>query len=330
MGVKLRSKKLSDGSQSLYLDIYFKGTRKYEFLNIKITKNDPLKKHKKELAEAKRSKTELELIANHYEIPKNFRGDDDFLDYFQSNVKDKSSKSTYKNFRNYIKEKRNQDRLPFRLLTDKLFNDYKDYLEKEFKNSTAWVYLLKLKTMLNKAVKEKLINTNPAKNTRIKLNEIQKVFLTEEEISTLINTESPDIEVKKAFLFACFTGLRISDITKLTWSQIENNKLYFRQTKTKGFEYLPLSDSALKFLYLNVDKEKVHPNEKIFKLGKKTTVQNKLRTWVKKSKIPKYLTFHSARHTFATMSLNSGIDIYTVSKMLGHKSIKTLRFMLRL
>ena len=87
MGVKLRTKKNSDGSESLYLDIYIKGTRSYEFLGIKINKNDSQRKQKKQLAEAKRSKRELELISNYHDIPKNFNGDEDFLEYFNNNAK---------------------------------------------------------------------------------------------------------------------------------------------------------------------------------------------------------------------------------------------------
>ena len=84
MNVKLRSKKLSDGSQSLYLDIYIKGVRQYEFLGIKITKNDPQRKHKKQIAEMKRAKKELEVMANYHDVPQNFNGDEDFLEYFRS------------------------------------------------------------------------------------------------------------------------------------------------------------------------------------------------------------------------------------------------------
>lgn len=322
ISVKLRSKKNSDGSISLYLDTYIKGTRSYEFLGIKINKNDPERKQKKQIAEAKRSKRELEVISNYHDIPKNFNGDDDFLEFFENNAKDMSAKGAFKNFKSFTANKCINGKLPFKLLSEKLIEDFKEYLQKKFKNSTAWVYLLKLKTILNKAVKEKLIIQSPAKYVRIKLEDIEKVFLTENELKSLAETESNNIEVKKAFLFSCFTGLRISDVKKIIWSQIHEDKLYFKQTKTKGIEYLPLSETALKYLYLNVNKNEIEQDKVVFELRDFETINSYLRKWAKKAGIKKYLTFHSARHTFATMSLNSGIDIYTVSKMLGHKSIK--------
>ena len=138
----------------------------------------------------------------------------------------------------------------------------------------------------------------------------------------MISTELENIEVKKAYVFSCFTGLRISDVKSLTWSQIQENKLSFRQKKTKGLEYLPLAKTAIKYLYMNVDMQEINPDKNVFLLGKDETTNNILRKWAKKAKVNKYLTFHSARHTFATLSLSSGIDLYTVSKMMGHKSIK--------
>ena len=322
MSVKLRSKKLSNGSDSFYLDIYLKGQRHYEFLDIKITKNDPHRKHKKELAEAKRSKRELELIANYHDIPKNFNGDDDFLEYFDKNAKSDHTRSVYNNFKAFAANKTVNGRLPFKILSEKLMEEYKEYLESRLKNSSAWVYMLGLKTVLNKAVKDKLIVRSPARYVKIKLDDIKRSFLTEKELTILSKTETNNVEVKRAYIFSCFTGLRKSDIKNLKWSQIKENKLYFTQTKTKGVEYLPLSETALKYLYLNVNQSEIKGDKKVFDLGEAETINNNLRAWVKKAKIDKYLTFHSGRHTFATLALSNGIDLYTVSKMLGHKSIK--------
>ncbi|MCH8941062.1 MAG: phage integrase SAM-like domain-containing protein, partial [Bacteroidetes bacterium] len=163
MNVKLRSKKLSDGSQSLYLDIYIKGVRQYEFLGIKITKNDPQRKHKKQIAEMKRAKKELEVMANYHDVPQNFNGDEDFIEYFKNNAKNPTSKSVFHNFNDFVKAKTIKGKFPFKLVSEKLIEEYKSYLENHYKNSTAWMYLIKLKTILNKAVKDKLISIRPAK-----------------------------------------------------------------------------------------------------------------------------------------------------------------------
>ena len=322
MRVALRSKKLADGSKSLYLDIYVKGLRSYEFLGIKLIKNDPNRKHKLQFAEGKRAKRELELMANYHDVPRNFNGDDDFLEYFKNNATDASFTSIYNSFNTFVKHKTIKGKLPFKLISEKLIEDYKTYLISKHKNSTAWVYLIKLKTILNKAIKDRIIEKSPGKFISIRRDEIDKVFLTEEELKTLVKTDSENIEIKKAYLFSCFTGLRISDVKSLTWSQIQENKLFFRQKKTKGLEFLPLAKTAIKYLYLNIDKNNIKQDEKVFNLSFEKSINNALRDWVTKAEINKYLTFHSARHTFATLSLSYGIDLYTLSKMMGHKSIK--------
>lgn len=324
MSVKLRSKLLSDGSESFYLDIYFKGKRDYEFLGIKIKSTDTNRKQKREIAEAKRSKRELELLANYHDLPKSFSGNDDFLEYFEKNMTDYNSVTVYRNFKIYVNDTLGKNTLPFKIIDEKLIEGYRDYLNSKIKNSTVWAYILKLKSAFNRAVKEQLILRNPAKNVKIKLNEIERVYLTEKELKKLINAKSKliDIEVKKAFIFSCFTGLRISDVYKLTWSQIKEGKLFFTQTKTKGVEYMPLSSTAKKFLYMNVNKKKINLSEKVFKLKSESTTARKLRLWKKIAKLDKKLNYHISRHTFATLALSSGIDIYTVSKMMGHKSVK--------
>lgn len=72
----------------------------------------------------------------------------------------------------------------------------------------------------------------------------EKVFLLEEELKLLASTPCPKEEWKQAFLFSCFTGLRLSDMLALTWEKIQGDKIHFRQKKTDGFEYLPLHKSA--------------------------------------------------------------------------------------
>ncbi|MBT8393448.1 MAG: site-specific integrase, partial [Bacteroidia bacterium] len=188
----------------------------------------------------------------------------------------------------------------------------------------AWVYVIKLKTVLYKAVREKIIPYNPAKYISVKFQEVEREYLTEEELRKLIKTPTKHTLYRNAFLFACFTGLRISDIKALTWGQIRNDKLYFRQKKTKGMEYLPLSPSAKKILEERNGISNHNPDDNVFDMEKKKTerIGAKLREWASDAGIEKYITFHTSRHTFATLSLSSEIDIYTVSKLLGHKSVK--------
>lgn len=131
-------------------------------------------------------------------------------------------------------------------------------------------------------------------------------------------------ELKKAFLFSALTGLRWSDIEKLKWSEIQHSNDYgyyirFRQKKTKGAETQPISEQAVSLLG-----ERKEPDDKIFDALHYSAWSNlKLQQWIYKAGIHKDITFHCARHTYATLQLTLGTDIYTVSKMLGHKELRT-------
>jgi integrase len=325
MSIKLRTKKTKDGGESLYLDIYYKGQRKYEFLGLSIKKNDPNKKNIKELAEKRRSQKELEIFANAHNLPNFYNGKEDFIKYYESKCKDGAYRTSLERIKEFAKNKLIDERLPFNKVDEKFCEDYKNWLfSKGYKNNTVWVTILKLKTVLNNAVKEKIIPSNPAKYTRVKLEETEKVYLTFEELQKMYANEYKDKELYRAFLFACYTGLRLSDIKALTWGQIREGKLFFRQKKTKGIEYLPISESALKVLNLFQTEEIKQDTEKKvfnFKGYASDTFGIKLNEWTIAAKVNKKITFHTARHTFATLSLTYGIDLYTVSKLLGHKSI---------
>jgi len=126
--------------------------------------------------------------------------------------------------------------------------------------------------------------------------------------------------LKNGFLFGCWTGLRLSDIEKLKWSEIQDNYLVFRQKKTKGVERMKLHKNALNILE---NQKLISDQSNVFQMPQRATGQRILRDWIRSSGIKKNVTFHSARHTYATLLLTFGVDIYTVSKLLGHKDIKT-------
>ncbi len=326
MSVKLRTKKNKNGNQSLYLDIYYRGKRHYEFLQIMIEKNDNLKKQKKELAEKKRSQREFEIFANANKLPTYYNGENDFLEYFDKCCTDRSYKSAKNKLEEFAKNETVNGILTFNCIDEKFCEDYREWLHTKVSNNTTWVYVLKLKTVLNKAVKEKLIPYNPAKFVSVKPEETEKIYLTLEELKKLYKTEYKNMELKKAFLFACYTGLRLSDIKNLTWGQIREGKLFFRQKKTRGVEYLPINETALKILYSNTHDNVIHlPEVKVFdiKVQRSENIGYQLRQWAEKAEVEKYITFHTARHTFATTSLTYGVDLFTVSKTLGHKNINT-------
>lgn len=143
-------------------------------------------------------------------------------------------------------------------------------------------------------------------------------------MKTLAAAKCPNEQVKAAFLFSCFCGLRLSDIEGLTWSAIcqDGNtwRLEIRMQKTRQLIYLPLSDAARRYIPERGEKG---PESLVFDLPKRVTTQCDIRTWVKRAGITKNISFHCARHTFATLALTQGADLYSISKLLGHTNIAT-------
>jgi integrase len=177
--------------------------------------------------------------------------------------------------------------------------------------------------VLNEAWKDEIISFNP--NHAIEMpkgEQKQKQFLTLPELQTLYNADCKNDTVKRISLFSALTWLRHSDCVGLRWENItggEKPNVKFTQQKTKGTVYLPISTEALELCG-----NRQNESDKVF-----TGVDNSqfcntiIAEWVKKAGITKDITFHCFRHTFATLQLTNGTDIYTVSKMLGHADVKT-------
>jgi integrase len=131
--------------------------------------------------------------------------------------------------------------------------------------------------------------------------------------------------VKNAFLFSCFSGLRYSDITALTWGQLQTDNegktvIRYVQQKTNKPENLQLSSEALKFL---PEKNDAKSADTIFNLPANNYTNFVLAGWTLAAGINKRVTFHVSRHTNATLLLSLDVPIETVSKLLGHSDIQT-------
>ena len=193
--------------------------------------------------------------------------------------------------------------------------------------NTCNLYFSKLVAALNEAVKKGLIRSNPANlletEQRARLEQTERAYLTADEIRTLSATPCPNAQVRDAFLFSCMCGLRWSDIKALTWGKINTTgevwQVETRMQKTQRLLYLPLSDEARKFLPERGDKG---PADLVFTLPCFQTTGKDVKKWAKRAGIDKDVTFHCARHTFATLMLTLGADLYTTSKLLGHSDIK--------
>lgn len=338
--VFLREKKLKHGKRGLYLDYYppikdpetKKETRR-EHLRLYIyerPKTEIEREHNKEtkmLGERIRSQRQLDLQAGVYGFITARNKQGDFLEFFRDVVETKRRtsasnhygwKSALHHFENFT-----NNNCRFGDVTEKLCLDFKNYLLDKFAVNSAASYFIKFKCALNVATKKKLFADNPGSDVAgVTPEETNKQFLTLEELQRLAATPFKYEELRRASLFSSLTGLRFSDIIKLTWGEIQHSEsqgfyIRFKQQKTKGQETLPISEGALELLG-----ERGLPSEKVFKSLKKPQCIY-LPVWIAKAGIDKDITFHSFRHTYATLQLTLGTDLYTVSKLLGHRDIKT-------
>ena len=353
--VKLREKTISGNRQSLYLDFYppiphpetSEPTRR-EFLGMYLfdkAKSPIDKQHNKEtlqLAEQIRQKRENHLnkpeIYTGYEkeqLKIKEQGEQNFVAYFKS-LADKRKASNHDNWvsaYNYL-DTFTKGNLKFADLNEKFCNEFKDYLltTKSNKSKTVTLaqnsavsYFNKLKATLKQAYKDGYLTSDlNAKIEPVKQAETRRNFLTIEELNSLVKTECNNPFLKRAAIFSALTGLRFSDIKNLVWGEleyIEGNGYFikFKQQKTKGVEMMPISEQAYSLLG-----EHKEPTEQVFKgLIYSAYLNVHLKQWILRAGITKDITFHCFRHTFATLQLSHGTDIYTVSKMLGHRELKT-------
>ena len=348
--VKLRQRAISGNRQSLYLDFYpaiehpetGEPTRR-EFLGLYLLNKpkNPIDKQSNkdtlQLAENIRAKRTNEIQAGNYGflIVKQ-KADTDFVQYFRQIVKSKTggNKNGWQTAFNYF-EMFTGGKLTLSNLNENLCNEFREYLltakrqrgiqSEQITQSSARAYYNKFKAALKQAYKKGLIEKDlSTRIDGISEPEVQREHLTLEQLQALVNTPCSIPLLKNAAIFSALTGLRFSDIAKLVWNEVqysdrEGYYLQFRQKKTKGVEVLPISEQA--FLLLG---ERKGLTEQVFKgLIYSAYMNIHLKQWILRAGITKDITFHCFRHTFATLQLSFGTDIYTVSKMLGHRELRT-------
>lgn len=357
MGIKvtLRKKAISKGRSSLYLDFYpavespvtGELTRR-EFLGMYVfdkPKTPVDKQHNIDttaIAESIRQKRENNY--NKPEIYSDFEkerlrvkrlGDLDFIEYFKK-LMNKRTGSAYAGWRsslNYL-DAFTGGSIKFSELTESKLYEFREYLlttnsfrrrKNKLSQNSAASYFGKVKEAIKQAHKEGIIQTDLGGRVEsIQEQETQPAFLDIEELNMLVRTECEIPVLKRAALFSCLTGLRFSDIEKMIWAELVHMKgqghfISFRQEKSEAVEMMPISEQAYSFAG-----ERGEPGDKVFQ-GLEYSADNNLilAEWLKAAGITKHVTFHGFRHTFATMQLFHGSDLYVVSKMLGHRSLKS-------
>ena len=234
----------------------------------------------------------------------------------------------------FLKWKFNLSDIDVRKIDYAFLNDFEFYLrtEKSCNNNSAVKYIKNFGKIIRICLANGWIERDPFINYHSKFNEVTRQFLNEQEIEKLFTKDLRNerlSQVRDIFLFSCFTGLAYIDTQKLTQQNINlgldgNKWIFTTRQKTKTTSNIPLLPQAEKI----IEKYNTHPT--CINSGKLLPVlsNQKMNAYLKEIAdlcgIDKDLTYHIARHTFATtVTLSNGVSIESVSKMLGHKSIKT-------
>lgn len=350
--VTIRYKKLASGNLSIYLDIYKDGKRAYEFLKLYL-----LPETGKDRTENRRKNKETMEVVNLIKAQRIIDIKNGMVG-MESKKKGKMKLSDYiDKFIQYKKGVNPTYNDSFLNRTKAMIEDYKgsNVLMKDINKEWCIGYIRHLNTttshrgkplgknsirtyyryfgsVIKKAAMDGIIPKNPLEqiNTEEKPkgnDDAGRVYLTIDEVRKMAEADCENENIKQAFMFSCFCGLRISDIRALRWSDIEkvtdkdgreHYRLSITMQKTKKTITYQLSNEAVKWLPMRGDGELVFDH-----LTKKSKLCMVVREWAKAAGIKKYITFHTARHTFATMMLTLGADIYTTSKLLGHSKIQT-------
>ncbi|MCI7251258.1 MAG: site-specific integrase [Prevotella sp.] len=345
--VHLRTKKIAHGKESIYLDIVKDGVRRKEYLGLYLvpeqTRADKvINRATLKTAEEIKAKRLIELLEGKLTFAGKKAAKVNLIEWLEEQrlyYYDNDNMNYSKTIHNLIRhlELFNAKQVTLKEVTPAFLRKFLEYLRGDGANKyggrlcqeTIYTYFTILSILMNKAVRLDLIASNPfhklSQAEKPQRRTKKKEYLTLDEVKRMSVAECDDWRVKYAFLFCCFTGLRYVDVSRLKWKHIvEVGKGEYQielvQQKTKEPVYIPLSANALKWL-----PERGYDGKEnyIFKFRDRSIIYDYLNKWAKTAGVEKHVTFHMSRHTCATLLLYYGTDLYTVSKILGHTSIKT-------
>lgn len=358
---KLKEKTLSDGQISLYLDFYFGYKKEYnetldkevvkldrqkEFLNLYIwqaPRTPAERQHNKEtyeLAKKIRYEREQQLLNDikGYRLRK--ERDINFIDYFQAYINNYTKKDVrmmniaLRRFRDFLNDTPEYNEYTKRIKPEQLNKDmiiaFTEYLQSRSKGEGAKSIYQRFKKVVLYAIAHDIMTKNPCAGVTIKVdsNQLKKDILSEDEIIALMETnmENQNLEIRRAFLFCLYSGLRFCDVKDLTYRNVDysNKLLKFEQSKTKGHSANSGVTIPLNGLLELIGKPTQPDNrdELIFTLPSYNMCLKSLSRWVKRAGINKHITWHCARHSFAVNILNNGANIKTVASLLGHSGLE--------
>lgn len=336
---------------SLYLDIYVDGKRSYEYLKLYLIPEHNRADREKnkqtlQLAEAIRGKRLVDIQNGRYGFDETYKLDTNFLDYYRRLCEErhKGSLGNWGNWWSCFKhlERFCRPDMTFREVTPEWIISFKNYLDKTARvkdrrkkitttldskplsQNSKVSYFNKVRACINRAFEDGIMPRNPLRGIEcFKAEEKERIYLTMEDVRAMAAGECRYPVLKRAFLFSCLTGLRKSDIEKMTWREVkqqgEFTRIIFKQKKTGGQEYLDISPEAVQFMG-----ERRADDDLVFEgFSYSSYTLGELKAWAVRSGVDKNITFHTGRHTFAVLMLDLGAEIYTVQKLLGHKDIHT-------
>lgn len=350
--VYLRQRKRANGLIALYLDICRNNKRTNEYLKLYLvperTKEDRDKNRATlQLAQSIKAQRMVEIQNGEFGFKDNYAEQTLFFDYYRAMTEKRRGKESHGNWGNWLSclkhlmlyEKRHN--ITFADITPQWVEGFRTYLDtkaeafstdkrkrkdkRPLSQNSKQSYFNKLRACLNQAYEDRIIAHNPMRGiTGFKSEEGTRMYLTLEEVRKLAAADCDFPEIKRAFLFSCLTGLRRSDIIKLTWGEVQQQgdyvRLVFKQKKTGGQEYLDISPQAAALIDTPRGKSTDHVFGDIRYPG---DTNQAIKLWCLRAGIDKNITFHCGRHTFAVLMLDLGTDIYTVSKLLGHRELST-------
>jgi len=353
--VTLREKKISKGRLSLYLDFYppiphpitGEPTRR-EFLGLYIFQkaSNPIdKEHNKSTKLiANNIRQKKENFLNKPEIYSQYEkdqlrikelGERCFIEYYKT-LANKRKKSNHDNWMSALKYlvAFSDGQLLFKDLNEKVLEEFKEYLlttkstrsdKAKLSPNSAVSYFNKIKASLKQAYKDGILQKDLNSFVKpIKQIDTRREYLTVEELNNLINTPCNNELIKKAAIFSALTGMAFKEIENMIWKDVQKvdddeYTIVTKRQKTGKDNYLPISKKTYDFLG-----ERHDDNLKVFEGLKYSAYHNKhIYQWLGAAGITKDITFHNFRHTYATLQLMNETDITTVSKLLGHKNLKT-------
>ncbi len=357
MSIEIRTRNLRNGNKSLYLDIYENGKRTYETLNLYLVPeidDDTKRQNKNAMAKAVAVKSErmLGIEAEAKPLTNNeIATSKTLLDTIDEYISEKEATGNYS--KSCIRNIRQMRHIMSRYMEHSHYNDirllevgkkfvlgYVDFLRKGYLSesscnngeilapSTQHMIQNIFNTFLKVMHRRGAIPSNPMdrldSRERIAKPIVIRDALNVDELRAISEVYTGSPCTKQAFMFCCFTGLRYSDVSSLTWKDIRKTdkglSIFMLQQKTKKYTVIPLGEQAMKWLpergaRLNEDH--------VFPISTLGCCDRVLKHMAKRAGITKHMTFHTARHTFATLAFEAGGELLTVSSLLGHTNVKT-------